>query len=57
MKRYWIAYVALEVLFLGLCWLFVRLSMPFPVLMILGVLATALLFLGALLIFWKGKQS
>ncbi|MGN0885866.1 MAG: hypothetical protein ACI4RT_02590 [Candidatus Spyradenecus sp.] len=57
MKRYWLAFMGLEVLFLAMLGLFLWSGMPFWALMALGVVAVASLAIGCVLLLVKRQET
>ena len=56
MKRYWVIFAGLEVLFLAVLGLFLWTGMPFWALMALGVVAVASLAIGCVLLLVKRQE-
>ncbi|MGN1325235.1 MAG: hypothetical protein ACI4YA_02695 [Candidatus Spyradenecus sp.] len=57
MRRYWLAFMGLEVLFLAVLGLFLWSGMPFWALMALGVVAVASLAIGCVLLLVKRQEA
>ena len=57
MRRYWLAFMGLEVLFLAVLGVFLWTGMPFWALMALGVVAVASLAIGCVLLLLVKRQE